>query len=392
MLKALVVAILAGYGVNAQTFMNDAIDPATKLQQQERDARLDNWVNENANSSARTGTVYIPTVVHIVYHDSVDILQPAFIANAINEVNLDLLKLNNDLSDAPSGFSNIAGSANIQLCLADRDEAGNPTTGIIHQYTPVVYWHYYIFGQDSVKFDSIGGSTAWNTSKYLNIWVAFVNGGIGGYSFYADQHGRPNDGIVIVRGNFNRKTITHEFGHYMNLYHIWGLGSGYTCEGADGGDHVADTPDQTGIIYGCPTFPATDSCSSASPGINIHNFMNYTGCTRMFTQGQTDRMNAALNVYRSSFFTATGCSAISSVAESQKPLTQITMVCREGTLYVCGVKSSCTIQIFDMSGRMILSMEGENNQQAISFPAGIYMYRVFEKTRNNWSSGKFIHY
>ena len=88
--------------------------------------------------------------------------------------------------------------------------------------------------------------------------------------------------------NFGR-TATHEVGHWLNLYHIWG-DDGNRCTGTD---NVSDTPNQADENYGCPSFP-TVSCSNGPNGDMFMNYMDYTddGCMNMFTSGQSTRMNA----------------------------------------------------------------------------------------------------
>ena len=77
------------------------------------------------------------------------------------------------------------------------------------------------------------------------------------------------------------RTLTHEFGHYFSLPHIWGGG----CGSDDG---VADTPNQSGSRFGCPNL-GVSSCGSN----DMHmNYMDYTedACMYMFSAGQMDRM------------------------------------------------------------------------------------------------------
>lgn len=86
------------------------------------------------------------------------------------------------------------------------------------------------------------------------------------------------------------RTTTHEVGHWLNLFHIWG-DDGTACSGSDQCD---DTPNQGGANQSnCPGFPHL-SCDNTPNGDMFMNYMDYTvdGCKNTYTQGQTNRMRA----------------------------------------------------------------------------------------------------
>src|SRR5690606_31423409 len=102
--------------------------------------------------------------------------------------------------------------------------------------------------------------------------------------------------IGFVTAPFNQgRTATHEVGHWLNLYHIWG-------DAVCGNDLVADTPVQEGFSTGCPNVPRA-SCGSNDM---FMNYMDYTddACMNIYTQGQRNRMRAVLSPggVRHSFF------------------------------------------------------------------------------------------
>jgi hypothetical protein len=261
--------------------------------------------------SIPSGTITIPVVVHIVYNSNspVENISDSQVYAQIQALNEDYRRLNADRINTPNAFSGIAGDANFEFKLARIDPNGNPTTGITRTPTWVVG-----FSQlyENVKSTNYGGRDAWNTQQYLNIWVCNLSGGIMGYSsFPADFATSPYlDGVAIsymyfgVGGHTSSpydkgRTVTHEVGHWLNLYHIWGNPTvSYSC-GID--DLVADTPNQFQETYGCPSFPRMDACTTTSPGIMFMNYMDYTydACMNMFTNGQITRM-------RSLFDTQTG--------------------------------------------------------------------------------------
>ena len=101
------------------------------------------------------------------------------------------------------------------------------------------------------------------------------------------------------------RIATHEVGHWLGLYHIWGDDNN-TCNGSD---NIADTPNQADHSLGCPIFPLVDACTPASPGVMFMNYMDYTdgACQNGFTQGQANRMQSVLANSRSTISNSNGC-------------------------------------------------------------------------------------
>jgi PKD repeat protein len=107
------------------------------------------------------------------------------------------------------------------------------------------------------------------------------------------------DGIVLLHNytgsigtsSISRsRTLTHEVGHWLNLDHCWGpTNEPGVAENCAFDDNVSDTPNTIGWTS-CSLDGAT--CGSLD---NVQNYMEYSYCSRMFTQGQRTRMRAALN-------------------------------------------------------------------------------------------------
>ena len=165
-----------------------------------------------------------------------------------------------------------------------------------------------------MKFTSQGGADVWDSKKYLNIWVCNLSGSTLGFAQFP---GGPEstDGVVVDYLYFGSigtatapydlgRTLTHEVGHWLNLRHIWG-------DSYCGNDFVDDTPTQQTSNSGCPSFPHI-SCNNGPNGDMFMNYMDYThdDCLIMFTNGQKNRMIAALLNSRSELLDNNLCESV----------------------------------------------------------------------------------
>jgi hypothetical protein len=256
--------------------------------------------------------VTIPVVVHVVYYNSTQNVSDAQIASQIDVLNADFRRLNADAGNTPSAWQGIAADCEVNFCMAQQTPSGSPTNGIVRVQTTVNGFS----TNDNVKFSSSGGSNIWNRDRYLNIWVCNLSSGLLGYAQFPGG-GANTDGVVIdyqafgtngtAQAPFNLgRTATHEVGHWLNCYHIWG-DDGTACTGTD---QVSDTPNQADENYGCPVFPVI-SCNNGPNGDMFMNYMDYTddGCMNVFTTGQKNRMQAlfASGGFRFPLTTSIGC-------------------------------------------------------------------------------------
>lgn len=262
-------------------------------------AALQRKLNEEAIEAeahwdaSRGGVKVIPVVVHVIHDNGPENITKAQVLDAIEIINEDFRMLNTDINQVVSPFDQITADSQIEFRLAQKDPNGNCTEGITRTRSALTF-----DGGEGVK-DLI----SWNTSKYLNIWVVAYIDGAGGYSFYpGNAPGQSHEGILVrdeqfgsigqsSSSNFAARTLTHEIGHYLNLPHPWGNSNenavASNCSIDDG---VSDTPNTIGTNQTCPLGQIT--CGSLD---NVQNFMDYSTCTKMFTQGQASRMNSALN-------------------------------------------------------------------------------------------------
>ncbi|MCW8376738.1 zinc metalloprotease [Streptomyces justiciae] len=262
-------------------------------------------------TSARVGVTVIPVVVHVVHHTPEQNISDAQIAGQIEVLNQDYRMLNPDVSKVPEVWRSLTADCRIEFALATEDPFGAPTDGITRTETAADLFR----TDDAVKFAASGGHDAWPADRYLNLWVAprleDPDPNLGEILGYAQFPGGPpeTDGVVIghrflgttgtAQAPFNLgRTATHEVGHWLNLFHIWGDDG----QGCSGSDFVADTPNAGGPNFGTPTFPHV-TCNNAPDGDMFVNYMDYTDDVAMFmfTQGQAARIDATLEGARSSF-------------------------------------------------------------------------------------------
>ena len=245
-----------------------------------------------SQSGQRTGTVYIiPIVFHILHDYGPEYISDAQVKDAVRILNEDFRKLNPDTASIVSAFQSIAADCEIEFRLAQKDPNGNCTNGITRIYTQETY-----VGDDGSKLNQ------WDRNRYINVWVVnSIQNGAAGWTYLPSSviFFPGNDGIIILHnyigsiGTGNPSTsraLTHEVGHYLNLLHLWGdtndPGVSTNCNGDDG---VSDTPNTIGW-QSCSL--SGTSCSSVD---NVQNYMEYSFCENMFTQGQATRMRGALN-------------------------------------------------------------------------------------------------
>ncbi len=293
-------------------------DAAKRMQQLEEKTqeRIKNFAVQKKKQ-----IITIPVVVHVLWNDPIEDISNAQIQSQIDILNEDFRLLNSDSLTDTHPFYYDTDDAEIEFCLAVRDEYGDTTTGITRTYTNSITF----IGDGNEKHTATGGKDNWDPTKYLNLWVCNLDGSGGtlGYAtFPSDLTTYPDlDGVVIRyeafgdigtagSGSFATndlgRTATHEVGHWLNLLHIWG-------DDICGDDFVSDTPEHEDANYNCPAFPHKpfNACipGTGADGEMYMNYMDYVddNCMVMFTMGQADRMWDALDIVRDSLFTSRGC-------------------------------------------------------------------------------------
>ncbi|MEP6513835.1 MAG: M43 family zinc metalloprotease [Parafilimonas sp.] len=274
-------------------------DPQFASNQQKIEAFTQEFIKKGGASVTSKGAAVIytiPVVVHVVYNTPAQNISTAQIQSQVDVLNKDYQKLNSDVTKVPSVWTSLVANVQVSFCLATRYQ-GSATTGIVRKNTTKTSFS----TNNDVKFSSRGGDNAWDATKYLNLWVCPLSGGVLGYAQFPGG-ALATDGVVIDPKAFGTtgtaafpyntgRTATHEIGHWFNLRHIWG-DDGSGCSGSD---KVTDTPNQADEHYGCPKFPQL-SCSNGPNGDMFMNYMDYSDdrCMYMFTKGQKSRMTATL--------------------------------------------------------------------------------------------------
>lgn len=273
----------------------------------------------------QAGVIYIPVVFHVIHTNGQENITMA-------QINDQLRILNNDYRKraGTTGFSDdpLAADMEIEFRLAQYDPNGNKHDGVNRVYSTLT----------ENAGNNVKALSYWNSSRYLNIWVvksinSNMAGGEGvvlGYAQFPFFGSASTDGVVVRADCIGKgfgtlgasqvgRTLTHEVGHWLGLYHPFQDG----CVGGDSnscsseGDQVCDTPPVGSAATGCPT--TRNSCTSDVPDKDdlIKNYMDYADgiCTNMFTVGQKARAQSMVYGYRANIFSSSNLASAGIAAD-----------------------------------------------------------------------------
>ncbi len=258
---------------------------------------------KSGNLANKAGSYVIPVVFHVFGKEfnNGTTVNDQIVKEALKLTNDEFKGLDPAWSTIDAPFAAIKEKLDITFKLAQLDPNGNPTTGIIY---------YDEKGGMGNYSDPTVAAVAWDNYKYCNVYITrdlYANGDFyeSGVAWYPATNMSDQDlARVVFNGSFLagnaaianpnrpyfRSILTHEFGHYLNLAHTFDKG---VCNNdPNDGDGVADTPSHKKNSSGTDC-KVIQNCLGQE--INNENFMDYTSCYKMFTQGQVARMVNALD-------------------------------------------------------------------------------------------------
>lgn len=367
---------------------------------------------QGQESLSRSNDIYkIPVIVHVVWKDSSENIADSIIHSQIDVLNEDFRRMNPDANNVRTEFEAVVGDPMIEFELVD----------IIRTETTAEFEVSLSGLPDEVKQSSNGGSDAWDTDAYLNIWVCKIKplsfGGIDlglvlGYAYPpADLPNWPTgvaapspelDGVVIDFRAFGKnnpneianptsglpletvgRTTVHEVGHYLGLRHIWGDGGGLlggdSCGEDDG---ILDTPN-SGTQSGFNCDLNQNSCIDPVDDLPdmIENYMDYAQetCMNSFTMGQIAVMRGVLEGPRCNLVNACTPTSVNTLDNLNSLLVFPNPTSGDFTIQIQGRDlEHYEFQIFDVNGKAVNNAfyQSGNQISTINASKGLYLIQL----------------
>lgn len=192
------------------------------LQTLEQNVRtiIDNMYN-NPMEIMNNEIYNIPVVFHVIHlgetEGEASNIDGVLIENCLQQLNDDFK------NSAMNGYD-----VGINFCFAKQDPNGCPTIGI-NRISGMSVPGYYNIGINSSNEIEVKSLSVWPNDSYINIWIVHDITSSPGeqiLGFATPPNSSPlKDGIVLLAeavGQLNQShLLTHEMGHFFNLYHTF---------------------------------------------------------------------------------------------------------------------------------------------------------------------------
>ena len=271
--------------------------------------QLNELLNKGKDIAPKATVYKIPVVFHVLHNAGVENISDEQIFDAMEIINRDYRRLNADANNVHADFQGMPADIEIEFVLATKAPNGACFKGITRTLSAMSYNG--DNGNAQVNAIVAGNDVyngQWPGNKYMNVFVCGDIGGAAGYTTKPAFGGTGmTNGIWVLHSYvgsigtssiYTSRTLTHEAGHWLNLDHTWGgnnnPGNASSC-GTD--DNVQDTPNCIGV-QSCSMNSNTCNSDNAYWGFdirdNVENYMDYSYCSKMFTEGQRTRMRNAI--------------------------------------------------------------------------------------------------
>ena len=332
------------------------MDPAWAQKLEDQRASLqgiaDAYKANKAAGKSTTTASPVPVIFHILvtYAEYDSLGGTPGIARRVDSqiavLNRDYNAQNGDSTLIPSGWKHLYGNPGIQFALAHTDPLGFGSPGFEIKIIPDNPGGFTGAGNNyrTAKHLSSGGFDSWNPQYYMNVWClnfvdvpgllgvtvakSFTTGSGSGPSYPPNEEGicmywealgkRVSSTDYYPPTGFGTdyfdqgRTLTHETGHFFEIWHTWGDDGNYSCpwNGAHKDDGLADTPPEGGpkfynnpytiaggTFYDTCRFFGTVDTQGMLLGVACLDFMNYTDdvAMHMFTTDQAAVMSANIS-------------------------------------------------------------------------------------------------
>lgn len=269
-----------------------------------------------------TSAPIVPVIFHIIV-DSAQFLQMGGSGGISTRIDSQMVVLNRDYNREnpdstaiPSGWQSRYGNVGIRFGLAHTAPGGGGSPGYeVRIISSAGFTGGATSNYDDAKQWSTGGLDAWDVNKYINVWCinfsdypgllgitvakSVVTAGFEApsregicidYLALGKQTSPPS--LTFPTGSGGSiydlgRTLTHEMGHYFEIWHVWGDDGGLCLWNGGHDDGIADTPPQADATnhnpsYTIPGGTITDGCIDSSSvdmqpiGIACLDYMDYT--------------------------------------------------------------------------------------------------------------------